>query len=198
VTSYTVSVSRNAAGSRDHIVKLLKAKVAYNGSHFGMCTCGVPAKEGIPCLHMVVIVKSSNIPNLTRSSIMPFFWSTAHWQSQSSLDVDCRTDMSINTVTVKATARLDEKLQYCPDWSASDKPGRPPQNNKIMTLTDKIQLAFSSKKRKRQAKLYCKIFEKFNHNTAQCFKNPINRNLDDTLGEISVASNYEEVGEGYV
>ena len=67
-----------------------------------------------------------------------------------------------------------------------------------MTLTDKMELASSSKKRKRQAKLYCKICEKFNHNTAQCFKNPINRNLEDTLGEISVASNNKEGGEGYV
>ena len=166
-----------AAGLREYIVKL--PKVAYNGSHFGTCTCGVHSKEGIPCLHMVVIVKLSNIPHITRSTIMPFFWSTAHWQSQYLLDVDCWTEISINTV--KATARLDEKLRYCPDWSASDKPGRPQKNDKIMTLTDKMALASSSKKRKRQNKLYCKICEKFNHNTAQCYKNPINRNLDDTL-----------------
>ena len=70
VTSYTVSVSRNAAGLREYIVKL--PKVAYNGSHFGTCTCGVNSKEGIPCLHMVVIVKPSTIPHLTQSSIMPF------------------------------------------------------------------------------------------------------------------------------
>ena len=61
-----------------------------------------------------------------------------------------------------------------------------------------MELASSSKKRKRQVKLYCKICEKFNHNTAQCFKNPINRNLDDTLVEIVNDSNNEEgVEEGY-
>ena len=68
-----------------------------------------------------------------------------------------------------------------------------------MTLTDKMELASSSKKRKCQVKLYCKICEKFNHNTAQCYKNPINRKLDDTLGEISVADdNEDDGGEGYV
>ncbi len=105
--------------------------------------------------------------------------------------------MSIKSV--KATARHDEKLQYCPDWSARDKTGRPKKSDKIMTLTDKMKLASSSKKRKHQNKLYCNICEKFNHNTAQCYKNPMNRNLDDTLGKISVAdNNKDEGGEGYV
>ena len=103
---YNVSVSKNATGSREYIAKL--PKVPYNGSHLGMCTCGVPAKDGIPCQHMVVIVKSSNIPCLTRSSIMPYFWSTAHWQVQHSLDVDCRVDMSIKSV--KAMAFRNKKL----------------------------------------------------------------------------------------
>ena len=41
VTTYTVSMSQNAAGSRDYIVKL--PKVVYNGSHFGTCTLGSSA-----------------------------------------------------------------------------------------------------------------------------------------------------------
>ena len=44
-----------------------------------------------------------------------------------------------------------------------------------------MELASSSKKRKRRAKLYCEICHKFNHNTMDCFKNPINCRLDDTL-----------------
>jgi hypothetical protein len=192
MTSHTVTVAKNATGSREYIVKL--PKVAYNGSHFGTCTCGVPAKDGIPCQHMVVIVKSSNIPNVTRSSIMPFFWSTAQWQIQYSLDVDCRTDISINTL--KGMARQDKKLRYCPDSSASNKPGRLKKSDKVMTLTDKMELASSGKKRKRQAKLYCQICDKWNHTTAKCFKNPINCNLEDTLGNISVTSNDKEGEEG--
>ena len=31
------------------------------------------------------------------------------------------------------------------------------------------------------------VRQRINHNTAQCYKNPINRNLDDTLEEILVA-----------
>jgi hypothetical protein len=97
---------------------------------------------------------------------------------------------------LKATACQDEKLQYFPDSSASDKPGHLKKSDKAMTLTDKMELASSGKKRKRQAKLYCKICDKWNHTTAKCFKNPINRNLENTLGNISVTSNDEEGEEG--
>ena len=191
-TCYNVSVSKNATGSREYIVKL--PMVPCNGSHFGTCTCGVPAKDGIPCQHMAVIVKSSNIPCLTRSSIMPYLWSTAHWQAQYSLDVDYKTDMLIKSV--KAMAFRNKKLRYCPDWSASNKPGHPQKSDKVLTLTEKMVLASSGKKRKRQAKLFCKICEKFNHTTAECFKNPINRKLDDTLVTIVAASEDEDGDEG--
>jgi hypothetical protein len=38
---------------------------------------------------------------------MPYFWSTAHWKMQYSLDVDCKTDMSIKSV--KATVYKNKK-----------------------------------------------------------------------------------------
>jgi hypothetical protein len=102
-------------------------------------------------------------------------------------------DMSIKSV--KATAFRHEKLRYCPDWSASNKPGRPKKSDKVLTLTEKMVLASSGKKRKRQVKLFCKICEKFNHTTADCFKKPINRKLDDTLQNIAVASEEDEDGD---
>ena len=77
---YNILVSKNTNGAREFLVAL--PKVAFKGSHFGSCTCGVPAKEGVPCKHMVVIVKSSVIAGLTRTGIMPHFWSTAHWRDQ--------------------------------------------------------------------------------------------------------------------
>ena len=51
---------------------------------------------------MVVIVKSSVIAGLTRTAIMPHFWSTAHWQDQYPLNVECNTDISM--VNVKLVA----------------------------------------------------------------------------------------------
>ena len=41
------------------------------GSRFGTCTCGKPAKEGIPCQHMAVVAKSSIINDLAHIVIIP-------------------------------------------------------------------------------------------------------------------------------
>ena len=61
--TYNILVSKYTNGAREFLVAL--PKVAFKGSHFGSCTCGVPAKEGVPCKHIVVIVKSSVIAGLT-------------------------------------------------------------------------------------------------------------------------------------
>jgi hypothetical protein len=98
--TYTILVSKYTNGAREFLVTL--PKVAFKGSLFGTCTCRKPAKEGVPCKHMVVIVKSSVIAGLTRTGIMPHFWSTAHWQDQYPLNVECNTDISM--VNVKLVA----------------------------------------------------------------------------------------------
>ncbi len=43
------------------------------GLRFGSCTCGQPATDGVPCKHMVVVVKSSSITGLSRIQIMPYW-----------------------------------------------------------------------------------------------------------------------------
>jgi hypothetical protein len=60
MTYYNVSVSKNATGLREYIVKLPKAP--FNRCYFGTCTCGVPAKDGIPCQHMAVICEIIEYP----------------------------------------------------------------------------------------------------------------------------------------
>ncbi len=125
---------------------------------------------------------------------MPHFWSTAHWQMQYPLELDCKTDMMINMV--KAASQPNELLQYCPDWSAAKKSGRPKKSNKVLTVTEQIALASFKKKRKHRPKLFCEICHKFNHTTLQCFKNPINCNLDDRFD--AAIDNQDEGKEGAV
>ncbi len=141
------------------------------GSRFGTCTCGKPAKDGVPCQHMVVVVKAIAIDGLTRVKIMPYWWTTAHWQAQYAVDVYCRTDVSLGNI--KATHHPDDKLRYCPAF-LSVKKGRPKKDARKMSVIDHIEEA-ANKKRKRRKKMFCKICHKFNHDTTECFKNPQNQ-----------------------
>ena len=153
-------------------------KVAIKLSHFRTCTCGVPAKEGIPCRHLVVLVKSSIIPGLTQTGIMSYFLTIPHWQMQYPLDVDSKTDISM--ANVKKVADKYEEMRYCPDWSAGEKYGCPKKNDKVMAVMDHIKVS-SMTKRKHTVKLYCTICKRWNHSTVQCCKNPLNCKLDKTF-----------------
>ena len=75
--TYTeATVTRNVVNSKSYTVRLPKEERL--GSRFGSCTCGKSAKDGIPCQHMVVLVKSYG-NELTRVGIMPYWLTTAHW-----------------------------------------------------------------------------------------------------------------------
>ncbi len=165
-TYYYATVSKITVSGREVDLRLPK--------DFGICSCGFPSKEGLSCQHMVVLVKAMVFPILTRVNIMPCFWTTAHWPIQYPLDLDCNTEISLN-----ALAQADDLVRYCPDWSAINKSGRHKNSDKQLTLSERIELASASKKRKRRVKFYRKICHKFNHNTADCFKNPINYILDE-------------------
>ena len=52
------------------------------GLVFGGCLCGLPKTHGIPCHHMVAVVKSCCTEGLTQVNAMPSWWMTAHWRKQ--------------------------------------------------------------------------------------------------------------------
>jgi hypothetical protein len=186
-TYFYAKVSKLTVSGREFDLRL--PMESYNGSHFGICSCGFPSKEGIPCQHMVVLVKANVFPILTRVNIMPYFWTTAQWQIQYPLDLDCDTEISFNAL--KKVSQADDTVRYCPDWSTANKSGRRKNSEKQLSVSERMQLDSGKKKRKRRVKLYCAICHKFNHNTADCFKNPINCTLDDR----SVEYDSGDVGE---
>jgi hypothetical protein len=69
-------VSKKSAAMGEYKVEIPKEGLVH-GSCFGTCTCGFPTKEGLPCDHMVSIVKVGLIPNLARVQIMPFWYTRA-------------------------------------------------------------------------------------------------------------------------
>jgi hypothetical protein len=133
----------------------------FKGTRFGSCTCGKPKTDGIPCKHMMVVAMSSKIKGLTRMHVMPYWWTTEHWQDQYAMEVNCQTDISLNTV--KSSTQADDTLRYVPVWLAAKKKGRPKENVRKKSVTDLIEKSAKKKKRTRRIKLYCRIC--FKHNT---------------------------------
>jgi hypothetical protein len=70
-------------------------------SVFGGCSCGLPYTDGVPCHHMVAVVKSSRIEGLTASNAMPYWWTTECWRNQFPVDtnVTCNFDMELLRAT---------------------------------------------------------------------------------------------------
>ncbi len=84
------------------------------------------------------------------------------------MNVECRVDIAISTLKDKYTP--DKTLCYCPAWTAGKKKGRPIANVRKKSVMDYV--AESAKKKcKRKARMFCKICQRFNHNTEDCRMN---------------------------
>ncbi len=70
------SVLKNIAGGRMTNTVTIP-KVLTKGFYFGRCTCGLAQRDAIPCEHMAAVVVSSQIPALSQTNIMPFWWKRA-------------------------------------------------------------------------------------------------------------------------
>ena len=139
------------------------------GSRFGTCTCGKPAKEGIPCQHMVVVAKASAIDDLARIAIIPGCMTTAFWRKQYAQTVQCRTTSMSD---IKTNHTPDDSLRCMPEVLAPNKTGRPKKNARCMGVMGHIA---SAGKRKRKKRLFCTNCQKFNHDTADCWRNKSKR-----------------------
>ena len=102
---------------------------------------------------------------------MPYWWTTEHWQDQYAMEVNCRTDILLNTV--KTSTRADDTIRYVPAWLAAKKKGRPKEDIREKSVADHIK-ELAKKKRSRRTKFFCRICHKFDHNMADCFQNPAN------------------------
>jgi hypothetical protein len=93
---------------------------------FGGCSCGGPFTDGVPCHHMVAVVKSSRIERLTATNSMPVWWTMECWHNQYPADTNetCHFDMD----TLRSTAE-DAAMRYCPPYAAPRKAGHPKNNN---------------------------------------------------------------------
>jgi hypothetical protein len=136
-------VSKKSAAMREYKVEIPKEGLVH-GSRFGTCTCGFPTKEGLPCDHMVSIVKVGLIPNLARVQIMPFWYTRAQWRLQFPQDTVCRMDVTL--ASIKKSGRKDLLMSYCPSWVAPRKKGRPKKEVRKLGIADHVEQGVGKKR----------------------------------------------------
>jgi hypothetical protein len=176
------SVLRKVAGGRMTNTVTIP-KVATKGSYFGRCTCGLAQPDAIPCKHMAAVEVSSQIPALSQTNIMPFWWTHAQWQLQHGKDVlvECYANMEV----VRAEFESDERNRYCPVWSAPNKAGRPPKGKFRKSI---LEQATGKRSKGRPLTTFCQLCLKYSHCTVDCWvqeKNKEHRPLNwkDTCNE---------------
>ncbi len=129
-------ISKKSTATREYIVVLPKM-TSDHGSKFQSCTCCFPRKEGIPCNHMVDIVKQGAVPNIMRVELMPFWYTRAQWQLQYPKEVVYKLDITWSKI--KKTAAPDILMKYCSSWAAAKKKGRPKKDARKLRIADHVK-----------------------------------------------------------
>ena len=100
-----------------------------NGSRFGSCTCCSPRMMGVPCMHMVVVLKSRNVEGLNKNNLLPTWWMISQMRLQYPANMEIKVDMDIASLMLEGEA--DHHICYCPPGAAPRKSGRPKGEGRI-------------------------------------------------------------------
>ena len=103
------------------------------GSVFGGCTCSGPLTDGIPCHHMIAVLKSSRIKGLNDNNAIPQWWTAKMWHLQYPKDTTVLCDFGMNSL--KDNHAGNTTIRYCPPYVAAsrlaDKRGRRSQSVRV-------------------------------------------------------------------
>jgi hypothetical protein len=110
---HTAIVSKKSTSHREFSVNLPKSTKL--GSRFGKCTCGFSKKEGIPCQHMLAVCKLGRIDGLSRSAIMPHWYTTAQWCNQLPKNSYIDTPQTLKSIKANST-QLDICINARTGW----------------------------------------------------------------------------------
>ncbi len=86
-----------------------------DGSIFCGCSYGVPNMDGLPCHHMIAVVKCGWIEGLTPTNTMPNWWTTECWKRQYPAETDVTCNFNLDTL--RRTPE-DMAMRYCPPYTA--------------------------------------------------------------------------------
>lgn len=112
-------------------------------SLFGGCECRAPEVDGVPCHHMIAVVKSGKIKGLNENNAMPEWWTTAVWRKQYPKNSGALCDFEISTLKNNHTAATN--LRYCPDKAVGNKSGRPKSNKRRKSFLEENKKKISKK-----------------------------------------------------
>jgi hypothetical protein len=121
------SVRKTGANGKNYLVKIPLAEV--EGSRFGSCSCRVTQVMGVPCQHMVAVLKSGVIEGIDENNMMPVWWMTTTLKRQFPLDVAVGENMDIDWL--KTRGEPDSNLCHSPAMAAPNKSGRPKKGGQI-------------------------------------------------------------------
>ncbi len=143
---HTAIVSKKSTSEREYTMIIPKSDTL--GSRFGKCTRGFPKKEVIPCQHMVAVSKLGRIAGLTRTAVMPHWYTTAQWRDQFPKNTYINTQQTLQLIRAKSTSH--DELRYCPNWLGPQKKGHPKKDKHRKSIADHIEQ--SAKKKRRTTK----------------------------------------------
>ena len=141
------------AGIRNTIPVLFYS-VEEEESVFGGCSCGVPKMHGIPCHHMVAVVKSHCIEGLNPVNAMLPWWMTAHWRKQYPQGTEVNWDVDIQTLR---NASGDTTFKNCPPYTAPNKAGGPKKNKWQKSSLEVASEKYIKKQEKKRTQEYTNI-----------------------------------------
>jgi hypothetical protein len=142
-------------------------KEPIRGSYFGKCMCGLDTCDAVLCEHMAAVVISSRIPLLARENIMLCWWRTYHLKKQFPKEVLAECHVSIETMC--EDGQPNNKIMYCPSWSALYKAGRLKKNERRKTVLEKAGATKVTRKPKLMTK-FCQLCHKSSHLTNDCWE----------------------------
>ncbi len=99
------------------------------GLRFGSCSCRVTQVMGVPCQHMVAVLKSGVIEGFDKNNIMPVWWMMTTLKHQFPLDVTIGENMDIDWL--KTRGEPDSNLHHSPANAAPNKSGCPKKGGQI-------------------------------------------------------------------
>jgi hypothetical protein len=142
---YKFVISKKSTAKREYIVHLPKT-TSDHGSKFESCTCGFSNKEGVPCDHVVAIVKQGAGTNITRVELLPLWYTRAQWQLQYLKDMVY--NMEVTWSKIKKSAAPDILMKYCPSWVAAKKKGRPKKDARKLGIANYVKEDVAKRRRK--------------------------------------------------